>query len=173
MQFGLGIYARKFIPAGTPLGFKGHLGRMIENRKDDLSDDPLSIYKSILTITYVRTDGVKYDQNHLLYGTAAMANYACANHANIIGNYNHDQFRESDYWNNFFSIKDINENDQLLFSWIMPARTLTCAASYWQRYWISSTPVSSWWISSVRFDNCRCSKEKTDPNQQRKTFEQA
>ena len=64
----------------------------------------------------MRTDGVKYDQNHLLYGTAAMANYACANHANIIGNYNHDQFRESDYWDNFFQLKILMKTISFSFS---------------------------------------------------------
>ena len=97
-KFGVGIYAWKPIPRSTSLGLKGTIGRAISNKHDELSSKPYSTKKSIFTINYDR-NGMSYSQNHILLGSAAVVNYACANHANIIANYDEVSHQN---WNNSY-----------------------------------------------------------------------
>jgi hypothetical protein len=119
-EYGLGIYARRFIPAGTVLRLKGNIGRPISNTIEDLSQNNSSIFKSIFTVPILRNE-VEYKQNYILLGSAAVANYACSNHANIIFDYNKEP---KNNWDTIFTIKDIQEDAQLFINYNIDNTTM-------------------------------------------------
>jgi hypothetical protein len=135
-DYGLCVYARKMISAGTVLRLRGYLGRAVSPDKSNLSERPHSIYKSICTFLYNEGEENEYKRSHILLGSAAVLNYACANHANVVPNY--ASTTDKEYWELVIAVKNIPKDDQLLVNY-STADTALCSFTGRHRAYYGAT----------------------------------